>query len=55
MLDVLQIVVSNWHSHFHELVFNALLWILQLVSQEVVELFELLSLCQLSVLVINLS
>ena len=55
VLNVLQIFMGDWHAHFQQMIFDALLWVLEIVSQQRILLFELLPLRQLRILIVDLS
>ena len=55
MLNVLEIFMSDWHTHLKKLVSDSFGWVLEHISELIILLFKLFSCSQLGVLVVNLS
>ena len=55
MLDVLKIIVGNWHTQLNKLLLNLVHGILQLILDKLISLLELFLKSELSHLVVDLS
>ena len=43
VLDIFKIIVGRWHTKLKHVLVNSLLWILEIVTEQVISLFKLLS------------